>query len=108
MTTPEISATAAQSHDIRSTFERYAFLVYLVVISAICVIAVIGVLWPPSLPGAVDWGKSITERIKDIKDSVLDMLIALLGPLGISITRGHLDEGLKAKALAQFVNGDQK
>ncbi len=108
MNTPDLSASAAQSHDIRSLFEKYAFLTYLVVIAAICAAALIGVVWPPSLPGVADWGRSITERVRDIASPVLDLLIALMGPLGISITRGHLDEGLKAKSLAQFVNGDGK
>lgn len=91
----DLSPQAVEAHGVRAVFEKYAFVLFIVIIAAVCIAAVVGVFIPPFAPGTPDWGQSIVARVVQIKDTVLDLLGALFAGTGGTMLRGHMDERLK-------------
>ena len=79
------------SHNLRSAFEKSALIVFLAIVVIVTLIALGAALWPPAKPHTQDWAQSIVARIVQLKDTFSDMLYALGGSIGISLTRGHFD-----------------
>lgn len=91
------------SHDVRRKFETAAYILGGGIIAATMTLIVVGSAMPPPTPCSsavstcvpvADWGASIIARIRDCKDTLLDLLMALGGWTGITLARGHLDARL--------------
>lgn len=90
-----LTATAvSQSHDVRRKFEKAALFSFVAVIVIFLAAALAGTLWHPVPAGTPDWGGSIVARVISLKDVITDMLLTLLGGVGITFTRGHMDARL--------------
>lgn len=88
----------AGSHEVRSGFERWALVSFIAIVCAVCVAALVGAIIPPvHQVSATDWGQTIVTRVVQLKDTILDMLGALLSGVGVTFTRGHLDARLDNK-----------
>lgn len=99
---PALSLSAEASHDVRIVFEKYGLALILVLIVVMVLIGLAGALVKPPAPcgGAgcippVDWGAAVVDRVVKLKDTVLDLLMTLGSTVGLSMTRGHMDERLK-------------
>jgi phosphotransferase system glucose/maltose/N-acetylglucosamine-specific IIC component len=89
-----LSPQAAISHSQRAWFEQWAFYLFIVVIAALVFFAIAGMVWPPAVPPARDWGQSIIQRFGQVYGPIIALLGTLMAPLGVSLTRGHMDEKL--------------
>ena len=81
----------SDAHDIRSTFEKWALIAFMVLVVLYCLSIVAGVLWRPAPPHTVDWGAAIVARAVQAKDALEGLLQTLLAGVGITMARGHMD-----------------
>lgn len=93
----DLSPQAQDSHSVRASFERYAFVAIIAIIMVTFATVTVGILYPPQIPPAVDWGKAIVERANQSSGLIFDLLGALGSVVGLTLTRGHMDERLKQK-----------
>lgn len=98
----DLSAQAQDSHSLRATFERCAFIAIIAIVTVTFTAVIVGILYPPQIPPAVDWGRVIVDRANQSSGLIFDLLGALGSIVGITLTRGHFDERLKQR------NGDQQ
>lgn len=78
----------AMSAATRLRFERRGTLLCLAVI-ALALAACFVALWP------APWSKLLADRIVELKDPILDFVLALGGLLGLSWGRGHMDRRIE-------------
>ena len=85
------------AHGIRSNFEKWALTAFIVIVVIYCASIVAGVLWKPAPAHTIDWGAAIVSRAVQAKDALEGLLQTLLGGVGISMARGHMDARIAPK-----------
>ena len=72
---------SVRGHQVRITFETIAMVVILVIVIFACLVGF--------------WSKGLADRVVELKDTIMDMLSVLGGVLGLSLTRGHMDNKIQ-------------
>jgi predicted transporter len=93
----DVAPPADESHDLRTSFEKWIFTLAPLLVILIIAVALAGAMYP----GA--WGQQVVSRIESLSTTFAALLGLLLGGTGVTMARGYASEKLRISNPAAYV-----